>query len=93
MTYKQLIQLFHVVTTSFMHFDTMLHSSQWLKSTNAYVVGHELPLAAHGVEQLQQARPQQALRRDGRPSRPAVELLEFPVHGLQHGVGEQPGQP
>jgi hypothetical protein len=33
---------------------------------------HELPFAAHGIEYLQQARPQQPLRRDGRSARPAV---------------------
>jgi hypothetical protein len=44
-TYKQLIQFFHVVTTSFMHFNIMLHSGHWLKSTNVYVVGQVQTIA------------------------------------------------
>jgi hypothetical protein len=37
--------MFHVATTSFMHFDIMLHSGHWLKSTNAESFGHEPTVA------------------------------------------------
>src|SRR5262249_26328165 len=54
---------------------------------------HQQPLAAHGVEDLQEQRPQQLLGRNRGPSRARIQLAEPPRHLLQRLVGHFKDRP
>jgi len=53
---------------------------------------HELPLTAHGVEDLQERSPQQPLRRDRGSPDGAVEPVKLGVHALEDAVHENQDQ-
>jgi tetratricopeptide (TPR) repeat protein len=50
---------------------------------------HEQSLAADGVEDLEQLRAQQPLRRNGRPTDGRVQPVELPRHLRQHAVHQR----
>ena len=54
---------------------------------------HQLPLAAHAVQRLQQQRPQQPLRRNRRPPQASIQRVKLRRHRLQRRVGHRPHAP
>jgi len=54
---------------------------------------HEQPFAAHRVEQLQELRPQEPLRRNRRPAASRVERVERRRHLVEQRVDQEPHGP
>jgi hypothetical protein len=54
---------------------------------------HQLPLAAHRVQRLQQQGTHQLLRRDRRPPAPGIERVEVLRHPRQSLIHHPPDRP